>query len=132
MPEAAVDKDDLAPSLKDDVWLARDVLVMEGVGYTKRVQYAARCELWLRVSVTDPAHSFASFGSREWVIWPIPLGVHVRPLMLWVHDAAMVLRRRIYVYGLRLPAACVGLKVVRPIADNVQLCPAVTGAPPPS
>jgi hypothetical protein len=62
MPEAAVDEDGFAPSLKDDVWLTRDVLGMEGVSYANRVQDMAHCQLWLSISVTDPAHSFASFG----------------------------------------------------------------------
>lgn len=63
VPKTSVDKDDLAKSGKDYIWLARKILSMEPIAVTHGMDQAAHYQLGRGVFALDLAHrSAASLG----------------------------------------------------------------------
>lgn len=65
MPKAAVDKDHLAARAKDEIRLSRQILRMKAIAITQAVDKTSRNHFWARVSASNSAHSFATFGWGE-------------------------------------------------------------------
>lgn len=49
MPKTSMDENDLPPARKDDVRLARELLLVEGEAISDLVEEAAHVQFWLRI-----------------------------------------------------------------------------------
>ena len=67
VPEASVDKDDLLPTCKDQIWATREIAAVKAVPISLAENDSPHRHLDRRVLAADARHHLTSFVGREYV-----------------------------------------------------------------